>query len=299
MISVPLSGWLLNSAAGYPFAWFNLISVPHIPGIGEDSKDIFSTVHVVLFYIISVMVVGHVLMLFHHKFAQGINFLPRMLPGKTALSAIAMVVVMAGLIGYTINAANTAKANAEQDSQSVKPTVSQPVAAAASSESPLWQLVPTEKNFLFSSSYSGEAFTGAIKAFTPKIYFDPQKPEQGVLDVTIDTTSLTTFNSEWDSTITSSQWFSIGDYPNAYYVAKDIRPEGQGYIAYGELTLKGISKPVTVNFEWQALGEQAVFLGSAVLDRREFDIGSGSWATDDSIAFEVTLDINLQLALAQ
>ncbi|BFM05870.1 cytochrome b/b6 domain-containing protein [Halioxenophilus aromaticivorans] len=300
MISVPLSGWLLNSAAGYPFAWFNLISVPHIPGVGEDSKDLFASVHVVLFYIIAVMVIGHILMLFHHKFSQGINLLPRMLPGKTALWAVVLVAIMAGLIGYTINKANTAKANAEQDSQAIKPAPSQSAASsAASSDSPLWQLVPTEENFQFSSSYSGEAFTGLIKTFTPKIYFDPDHPEQGVLDVTIDTTSLTTLNSEWDSAITGSQWFATSDYPSAHYVSEDIRPDGAGFIAQGELTLKGISKPVEVYFEWEAQGDQAIFLGSAMLDRREFDIGSGSWATDDSIAFEVTLDIDLQLEPAQ
>ena len=278
--------------------------------MGESSKDFFASVHVLLFYAIAIMVIGHVLMLFHHKFAHGLHLLPRMLPGKTALGAVILVVIMAGLIAYTINKANTAKANAELDSAeqaSSQPATSlqNPSAeqatteAAINSASPEWQLLASDKNFQFSSSYSGEAFTGAIQSFTPRIYFTPQAPEQGVLDVSIDTASITTFNGEWDSTLTGSQWFATGDYPTARYVSDDIVAQGDGFVARGQLTLKGTTKPIDVTFDWQRQGDNALFIGSATIDRREFGIGSGSWASDDSIAFEVELDINLQLQPAQ
>lgn len=295
MLSVPLSGWLLNSAAGYPFAWFNLISVPHIPGVEESSKYIFQSAHNLLYYVLAIMVLGHVLMLFLHRFAQGLDLLPRMLPNRAALSSMALVLVLAGLIGYTINTANTAYDNAELDRVAEKPVVMEKTIVKSVSKSTLWELVPTEKNFVFSGSYSGEAFNGQIKDFNPIIRFEPDAPESGSLDVTVETGSLTTFNKDWDNTLAGSQWFALKDYPTAHYRSNSIRVDGDGYVASGELTLKGVTKPVDVAFQWEELNEKAIFKGSALLDRREFNIGSGSWARDDSVAFEVILDINLQL----
>lgn len=294
MLLVPLSGWLLNSAAGYPFGWFNLISVPHVPGIDEGAKDVLASIHEVLFYVIAVMVIGHVLMLFHHRYAHKLNLLPRMLPNKASNWSMAMVAVLAVLIGYTVHIANTAKTN---EAIAAASTSNEQLSSGMTTESksPQWQLVPSEDQFVFSNSYSGEAFTGAIQRFEPAIYFNPDHPAGGILDVSIDTASITTFNGEWDDALKGSQWFATKKHPKARYFSDRIQVAGDGYIAEGQLMLKGITKPIVVNFTWRTDGEGAWFEGDATIDRREFNIGSGSWADDDSIAFDVVLGIALKL----
>ncbi|GGF78407.1 hypothetical protein GCM10011338_33520 [Alteromonas lipolytica] len=116
-----------------------------------------------------------------------------------------------------------------------------------------------------------------------------------MIDVTINTQSITTNNKDWDGTIKGSQWFSTADFPSAHYLSSNIHTEDGKFIAHGELTLKGTTKPITVVFNWQEENGIAKFTGSATIDRREFEIGSGSWATNESVAYEVVLDIDLQL----
>jgi len=301
MISLPLSGWLMNSAAGYPFAWFNLVSVPHIPGVAKSSKELFSQLHGLLFYVIAAMIIGHVAMLLVHRFAHGQNLLPRMLPGKKAWPILLLVIIFAGLVGFTVKKANTAAANAEPSGAVAQaPSAMAEANITASGSVTKWQLVPTEDQFMFGSSYSGEDFDGAIQNFTPTIFFDPRSPAEGVIDVAIETKSITTFNEEWDGALTGSEWFATKEYATAHYYSDQISAQGDGFIAEGNLTLKGVTKPVAVKFHWQPEeGGNATFLGSAKIDRREFNIGTGSWANDDSIAFIVSLDIALLLQPAE
>lgn len=299
MLAVPFSGWLLNSTAGYPFAWFNLISIPYIPGLEGESRELYSSLHIYLFYGIALMVAGHVAMLVVHKFVDGINLLPRMLPGKVFFGVNALIITLAVLLGFTFYRAETAIPESTDSPQAIAQL---PAGAGVDSnqsliesESPLWQLVAIPDNFKFTNSYAGQPFAGAIREFTPKIYFDPTNPADGVIDVTIKTQSITTNNKDWDRTIKGGQWFSTDAYPRAHYISRNIHAEGGKFVANGELTLKGITKPITVTFEWQNDNGNAKFVGSASIDRREFEIGSGSWATNDSVAYEVVLDIDLQL----
>lgn len=296
MLAVPLSGWLLNSAAGYPFAWFNLISVPHIPGLDNGSRDLFSSLHEYLFYIIALMVAGHIAMLVLHKLLDGISLLPRMLPGKSFVSASALSLVLVVLIGFTFyKAEEKSTASPDVPVAAQLPTVPATQQEVNQSDSTLWEMVATPDNFKFTNSYAGQPFTGAIRQFTPAIYFDPADPESGIIDVTINTQSITTNNKDWDGTIKGSQWFATEAHPEAHYLSRDIRKENGKFIADGELTLKGITKPISVTFSWQESNGEARFIGSATIDRRDFEIGSGSWATNASVAYEVELSIDLKL----
>ncbi len=301
MLAVPLSGWLLNSTAGYPFAWFNLISIPHIPGLESESRDLYATIHVYLFYVIALMVAGHVAMLVVHKRIDGVNLLPRMLPGRVFAGASALIVTLVVLLGFTFykaEQANPVSSDAPQPSEQTTASPeseTEPNQSTAESDSPLWQLVATPDNFRFTNSYAGQPYVGAIRDFTPNIYFDPANPADGVIDVTINTQSITTNNKDWDGTIKGSQWFSTANFPSAHYLSRNIHAEDGKFIADGELTLKGTTRPITVVFNWHEDDGIAKFTGSATIDRREFEIGSGSWATNDSVAYEVVLDIDLQL----
>lgn len=199
------------------------------------------------------MVAGHVAMLIVHKFVDGINLLPRMLPGKVFVGVNALIITLAVLLGFTFYKAEKATPESTDSPQAI---VQSPAGADVDSnqsliesESPLWQLVTTPDNFNFTSSYAGQPFVGAIREFTPKIFFDPTNPADGVIDVMINTQSITTNNKDWDRTIKGGQWFSTDAYPCSHYIiSRNIHAEGGKFVANGELKLKGITKPITVTF---------------------------------------------------
>ncbi|WP_317930010.1 cytochrome b/b6 domain-containing protein [Halioxenophilus sp. WMMB6] len=295
MVLVPLTGWLLNSAAGYPLPYFNQFPIPAIPGLSKESKELFEGVHVTLFWVLAVVIVGHVLMLVHHKFAHKLVLLPRMLPCGKAWPVGVLALVLIALIAFTVKKSMVGDVPAEEPI-AVQPAAEPTTTATVGN----WLMVLPDSSLKFQSAYSGEAFDGSFAQFNPTIRFDPAEPEAGVLDVTVTASSITTYNEEWDASLQDDEWFATEQFATAHYYSNDIKAQNDGFVAQGRLTLKGVTQPLAVNFVWQSQADgKASFVGDAVIDRRLFGIGTGMWADDPTIAFEVQLQVNLLLTPAQ
>lgn len=80
MLAIPLSGWLYNSARGYPLQWFKQFNLPALVEKNQELGDFAITAHIVLFWILVAVLAGHVGgALMHHIFERD-NTLLRMLP---------------------------------------------------------------------------------------------------------------------------------------------------------------------------------------------------------------------------
>ncbi len=82
LFAIPLSGWVLNSSAGYPLQWFKLFNLPAITGRSDSVHEAAEGAHELLFWALVVLVLAHAgAALYHHLF-QGDATLTRMLPGR-------------------------------------------------------------------------------------------------------------------------------------------------------------------------------------------------------------------------
>src|SRR5690606_41301592 len=75
----------------------------------------------------------------------------------------------------------------------------------------------------FASRYDGELFTGRFQDFATRLRFDPAKPAEGRLEVSIALASASTGNSDRDSTLRTSDFFDIGRHAQARYTASRFR----------------------------------------------------------------------------
>jgi len=82
LFAIPISGWVLNSAAGYPLQWFGLFNLPKIVASNRDLHEAAKQAHEIMFWALMLMVAAHAAAAFHHHFFLGDNTLRRMLPGK-------------------------------------------------------------------------------------------------------------------------------------------------------------------------------------------------------------------------
>lgn len=80
MFAIPLSGWLFNSASGYPLQWFKLFNLPAIAGRGADLAELARQVHVAGFWLLLLLVAAHAGAAFWHHFVHRDDTLRRMLP---------------------------------------------------------------------------------------------------------------------------------------------------------------------------------------------------------------------------
>ena len=80
MFAIPLSGWLFNSASGYPLQWFKQFNLPALAGRDQALAEAALSLHVYGFWLLVLLVALHAgAALFHHFFQRDAT-LVRMLP---------------------------------------------------------------------------------------------------------------------------------------------------------------------------------------------------------------------------
>lgn len=82
LLAMPLSGWILNSASGFPLQWFGLVNLPAIAGKDHDLHEVAEDVHEWLFWAMVALAVLHAAAAFYHHLFQRDATLTRMLPTR-------------------------------------------------------------------------------------------------------------------------------------------------------------------------------------------------------------------------
>mgnify|MGYP000040506359 CR=1 FL=1 len=83
LFAMPLSGWLYNSASGFPLRWFGVISLPKLfTGFNPSIKAFALNMHESLFYVLAGLLLVHASAALYHHYIVRDNTLKRML-GKT------------------------------------------------------------------------------------------------------------------------------------------------------------------------------------------------------------------------
>lgn len=80
LFAVPISGWVMNSAAGFPLQWFGLFNLPSIAAHDRDLHELAESLHEQLFWALVALAVAHAAAAIYHHLFQRDATLARMLP---------------------------------------------------------------------------------------------------------------------------------------------------------------------------------------------------------------------------
>lgn len=147
----------------------------------------------------------------------------------------------------------------------------------------------TGSTLSFSGKYQGDAFNGKFPGFATVLSFDPARLDLARLTVVIPLAGATAGNPDYDSELRGASFFNIQKFPQARFSAAKFRSlGGSQYAADGTLSLRGVSKPVTLDFTWTA-GAKPVLAGTAVVKRLDFGVGGGDWADTKVIPNDIKI----------
>ena len=152
----------------------------------------------------------------------------------------------------------------------------------------------------FVVQWSGQPFTATFQKWNAKIDFDAADLAHAKADVTIDMTSAVSGEEELDQNLPGAQGFDAAKFPQARFVTKSFRSLGKDrYEAVADLTIRGISKTVTLPFTLNIQGDHAHMKGETTIMRTDFGVGSGSmWAGETPVAHVVKVTVDLTAAKA-
>ena len=166
-------------------------------------------------------------------------------------------------------------------------------AAGAGGES--WVSQAAESELAFSAWYDGEELTGAFKDFDVRLLLDENRSGPAALEVEVRVGSADMNDREINEELLEPEWFDGASFPLATFSSTAIRPAASGFVANGQLRLKGLARDLEIPLEWQRDDKRARLAGSVILSRRAWQVGTGEWASEASLAdrvevrYEVTL----------
>jgi polyisoprenoid-binding protein YceI len=111
------------------------------------------------------------------------------------------------------------------------------------------------------------------------IQFDPEDLSKGSVNVDIEPSSVDTGDAQRDGHLRSADFFDVEKFPKASFKSTRITEKGEGKLAIaGDLTLRGVTKPVTLEASYEGTGkdpwggERAGFSASTTITRADFGV---------------------------
>ena len=158
---------------------------------------------------------------------------------------------------------------------------------------------PQHGYILFSYSHFGLSNPQVgFNKFDAVLDLDAKRPENSKINVTIDASSIDSRVPVFDEHLRGEDFFQTDQYPTISFVATSIESKGDsGYAVTGDLTMKGVTKPITLDASIVAtmhpFREVPVVGVSASGQLKRSDWNLGAYAP--SVSDEVTLSIEVEM----
>lgn len=120
---------------------------------------------------------------------------------------------------------------------------------------------------------------GSFNDFEGSGYFDAASPEKSHVEVTIKATSIDTRNSDRDAHLRGNDFLDMDNFPEIHFMSTNVEVvDPTTYRVTGGLTIKGITKPVSIDFEYTGAAvdpfqnQRVGFEGAVAINRKDWGI---------------------------
>jgi polyisoprenoid-binding protein YceI len=158
-----------------------------------------------------------------------------------------------------------------------------------------WSIDAAKSRLGFIGTQGGSPFEGKFTRWSGRIDYDPANPAAAKVVVDIDIASAQTGDAQKDQSLPGAEWFDAKGFPKARFEATGFKPKGgDSFEAPATLTIRGMSKNVTLPFTLDVKGAQARAKGRLDIVRTDYGVGQGEWKTGDMVALQVAVVFDLE-----
>jgi polyisoprenoid-binding protein YceI len=143
-----------------------------------------------------------------------------------------------------------------------------------------WQVDAAKSSLTFKGTYQDGPFDGRFAKFDAAIAFDETDLSKAKFDVKVSVASVQTQSAERDDTLKTPDFFDPARFPQAHFITESFGKGSDGGLeAKGTLTIRDVSKPVTLKVKFAGTGNAATLDVDTTLNRLDFGLGVGAdWA---------------------
>jgi polyisoprenoid-binding protein YceI len=169
-----------------------------------------------------------------------------------------------------------------------------------------WTIDPNHSNVTFTIRHFFSKVTGSFTKFSGKIVYDSANPSASSANAEIDAASIFTANERRDGHLKSADFFDVEKFPTLTFQSTKVVPAGDKLRIEGNLTMHGVTKPVTLEGAFLGAGpDKAGFEATGKVDRKEFGIvwnkvaDQGGAMLGDDVTIRIDVEANSEAAEAK
>lgn len=169
-----------------------------------------------------------------------------------------------------------------------------------------WAIDPSHSEADFAIKHMAiSTVHGSFRAISGDIKFEAGNPDLWSVDATIDVTSVNTGVPDRDNDLRSPKFFDVAKYPTMTFKSTSVKKDSSsGYLVKGNLTMHGVTKPVTLVLDSPGnpqLGMDAKsmhrgFTATTTINRKDFGLTwNGTMKSGDNVlGDDVKIELNIE-----
>lgn len=170
-----------------------------------------------------------------------------------------------------------------------------------------WTVDPTHSSIDFSVKHMMiSKVKGTFKNFNADITADASDLTTATIDFRIDISSVDTRNEDRDGHLKSGDFFDTENHPHMTFKSTEItRKSADEYNVNGDLTLRGVTKPVTFTATFEGEGKdpwgnhKAGFTAEGKINRKDFGLTYNSTLETGGVLIGEEVKVNVELQAAK
>jgi polyisoprenoid-binding protein YceI len=148
----------------------------------------------------------------------------------------------------------------------------------------VYHVDPDHTQVLFTLNHLGFSYyTGQFIQPTGSLTIDPAQPNNAKVDLTIAIARVATTSPHLDQVLQTADFFDASNFPEARFISKKVVANSSEATVDGNLTIKGITKPATLQVRFVGAGPNPRppnkatigFAATAVIKRSDFGVSFG------------------------
>ncbi len=145
---------------------------------------------------------------------------------------------------------------------------------------------------------------GQFNKFSGEFTWDAKKIENSKVVFEIDAASIDTNNAKRDDHLRSGDFFLVEKHPKLIFKSTKVVSEGSGFKIHGNLTMRGVTKPIVLDAVFLGMTKDAygrdaaAFQATTKVNRKDFGIAwskiteTGSIVVGDDVEIELFVEAN-------
>jgi polyisoprenoid-binding protein YceI len=170
-----------------------------------------------------------------------------------------------------------------------------------------WVLDPTHSELGFKIKHLMiSSVSGSLKSFEAEVETHGVDFTTAKISLSADMASISTNNDQRDAHLRNSDFFEVEKYPELEFTStKAEKIDSETFALFGDLTLKGVTRPVKLNVEFNGVtkdpwgGERAGFVVTGKINRSDWGVNFNGVLETGGVMLSEEVRINSEIQLVK